>query len=81
MLSRKRHPNHIERSSGAKKAAEKVSVPGEIGKGVPQGLKPVLYFDSFAARLKSCPDACWGCREVFQRRTESAVLLGVLRHG
>jgi hypothetical protein len=28
-----------------------------IEENFPQGLKPIVYFQAFAARLKSCPDA------------------------
>ena len=36
-------------------AAEKVGVSGEIGKKHPSGAKALLCYESFTARLKSCP--------------------------
>jgi hypothetical protein len=30
---------------------------GKLAENIPQGLKPVVFYQPFAARLKSCPDA------------------------
>jgi hypothetical protein len=37
-------------------AAEKLGITGKMAKNVPQGLKPIICFVAFAARLKPCPD-------------------------
>jgi hypothetical protein len=42
-------------TAGAKQAAEKGTVLGKTAEIIPQGLKPILYYQHFAARLKSGP--------------------------
>jgi hypothetical protein len=44
-------------ASGAKQAAEKLGVSGEIGEKHPSGAKAHAHFAALTARLKSCPDA------------------------
>jgi hypothetical protein len=44
-----------QRQGTTSEAAEKVGVSGEIGKKHPSGAKALLCYESFTARLKSCP--------------------------
>jgi poly(A) polymerase len=46
-----------ELPSGAKQAAEKGGIFGKLTEDIPQGLKPVVFYQPLTARLKSCPDA------------------------
>jgi bifunctional DNA-binding transcriptional regulator/antitoxin component of YhaV-PrlF toxin-antitoxin module len=49
-------PAAIREELGIKRLRKKAETGVKCLKSIPQGLKPVLYFEAFAARLKSCPD-------------------------
>jgi DNA-binding transcriptional regulator/RsmH inhibitor MraZ len=48
-------PAAIREELGIKRLRKKAETGVKCLKSIPQGLKPVLYFEAFAARLKSCP--------------------------
>ena len=53
----------------------------EWAKGMPQGLKPDVYFVAFAARLKSCPDACRSGNRVFPQPVKPGHFAGACGTG
>jgi hypothetical protein len=49
-------------------------------KSIPQGLKPIFYFQQLAARLKSCPDTKPFPCGVFPQPVKAAVIFRHFRH-
>jgi hypothetical protein len=47
----------VNKRPGAKQVAEKGCLSGKLAENIPQGLKPTVFYQAFAARLKSFPDA------------------------
>jgi len=50
---------------------------GGWAEGIPQSLKPVVYFQMFAARLKSCPDTKRFLNRVFPQPVKPALILRI----
>jgi hypothetical protein len=72
MAYREKHPSgakaHVDFAAFTarlKRLRKKGEFPLNLLKNIPHGLKPAIYYQRLAARLKSCPDTKLGQAGVF----------------